>query len=254
MLGVAFTAVFVLGMSGVAEASWLAPQSGVDAWVAASSGSSACCAMIDLRIGDNVSLFASGKTFAASTTAPTPFVLYDIEPWTETPLAERQHPILAMRAFVALAHRRGEQAIISPSALLTRGAVGVCHPRSHEDPHETAFRCGLFSVHTDYLLVQSQRRECDAAKFAAWVKRVASVAKGPVIAELTVVWADPCVTSATIVASYRAALAYTSSFSLWYGCTDWWAPAKPCVSGTRDLASQARIGAQVIAKIAAPPP
>jgi len=250
MLIVMATATFVLIMAVPAAASWLAPASGVQAWQA-NPGSGGCCAMVDLLLGNNVGWFASEKAFAASTTTPPPAVLYDIEPWTFTPLAERQHPIQAMRAFVALAHERGEQAILSPSAQLTKFAVGECAPRSHEDPHDAAFRCGLFAVKGDYLLVQSQRRECDPSMFSAWLQRVARVARSKVMAELTVVWADPCVTADNMMASYRAALPYVSDFALWYGCNLAGTETPPCIVGARDLASQAQIGAEFLTQVGA---
>jgi hypothetical protein len=102
----------VLGLSTTAHAANVAPVAGIDAW--GDQG-----ARFDLVVGTGVEQF---KSYAAyeDTGSLYPVVMYDPERWSGTPLNEQRHPQKSMKAFVTLAHERGQTAILAPS----RGLAG----------------------------------------------------------------------------------------------------------------------------------
>jgi hypothetical protein len=190
----------------------------------------------------NVSKFYSYRAFRMSNTT-APIVLYDIEhKRSGVPIREERHPRKFMKAFVALAHARGKQAILAPGKSLGDVPGADC-PRRGETPLHNYLRCHRDSVATDYVLLQAQNIECDANAFEGFVRSAIRSAQAPVLVELTVLFqTNPCVTAPRISRAWSRVQGIDAvrGFALWSARDN----------GLRSWADQVGIGTAALARIA----
>lgn len=174
------------------------------------------------RSGETVTSFWSLEDFALDTNVPPgAWVMYDLEYNESSPATsyELEHPKDALRAFVALAHARGLKVVFAPAPSLVRVPRQTwCPLREGESSPEAFIRCRLAgfaaSIGTDLLLLQSQRLECDLEGYR-WFVRAAALQDPATVAELTVVWPDPCVTPRVLFRAWRSVRPYVAGFALW---------------------------------------
>jgi len=95
------------------------------------------------------------------------WVMYDLEYWAQTPLAEQQNPAAAMRQFGQLAHAHGLKVIEAPGRDL--GLVpGAACPQARENLDHWYLRCdipGAAAATADMLVVQDQVNTTSPAAF-----------------------------------------------------------------------------------------
>ncbi len=207
--------VGLLASPALAE-TWAGPVDAVGAWRVAdlATAGSFFDQPDSMVVGSNVTRFESFAAFEATQSISTKLVMYDIESWRRTPQIEQQYPKRYMRRFVLLAHQRGLVAILAPARNIVAPSLG-CNGRLGETLTEAFIRCGLAGVPADYLLLQSQRLECDLGSFTWFVQQARTQVQGRLLVELTVAWNSPCVTPDAVVNAWNAARPYADGFALW---------------------------------------
>jgi len=95
------------------------------------------------------------------------WVMYDLEYWAATPLAEQQNPAAYMQQFGQLAHAHGLQVIEAPGRDL--GLVpGAACPLTRENLDHWYLRCnipGAAAANADMIVVQDQVNTTNPAEF-----------------------------------------------------------------------------------------
>jgi hypothetical protein len=95
------------------------------------------------------------------------WVMYDLEYWAQTPLAEQQNPAPYMQQFGQLAHANGLNVIQAPGRDL--GLVpGAACPQTRENLDHWYLRCdipGAAAASADMLIVQDQVNTTNPAEF-----------------------------------------------------------------------------------------
>lgn len=149
----------------------------------------------DIQPGQVVSVASiAGLDEVAPNLTPGAWVMYDIERWEFTPLAEQAQPYRAMRSFVRRARAYGFRAILAPGwEFRKRGA--------RRD--------------ADAFVAQVQRVE-DPAKYRAEVCRLAADFDGPLYAELAAN-GKPGHDATGLYRQWRAGRACTQRFAVWAG-------------------------------------
>ncbi len=179
-LPVLITALMSQALAGSVEPTWSVQQ---DKWDATTTG--------EVRQFDDL------ETFRRAIDLPQAVVMYDIEHWRYTPLWQQNHPVVAMKNFVRLAHKRGLRAMIAPS-----GAIRKQHP-------------GWVGIPADYLLVQGQGMQCHPGPFAAAIAGVKDGATGLVIAEVSVMRSRRCDRVRVIRAAIASVQGIADGVSVW---------------------------------------
>jgi hypothetical protein len=167
------------------------------------------------------SFWSLAELRAATDLVPGATVMYDLEynPNSTATVSELRHPRHSLRTFVELAHDRGLRVVFAPSPSLTSvpGQTWCTREAGEDQPH-AFIRCRLpafaASVGTDLLLVQSQRLECDLDTYRSFV-RAAAEQDPATLAELTVVWPDPCVTARVVYRAWRSVRPYVAGYGFW---------------------------------------
>ena len=158
-------------------------------------------------VGGNAVLYPSVRRFVevVATLRAGTTVMYDPEPWGNTPRWEQTHPRRSMRRFVRIAHEHGLRAVLAPA----RGLAGP-------DPLCRVFvRCGYLEIPADAFQLQAQKLECNLDRFRRFVENAERRSASPLIVQLTVAWNDPCVTPRAVRDAWSAARPWADSFALW---------------------------------------
>jgi hypothetical protein len=71
------------------------------------------------------------------------YVMYDPENWAQTPLPEREYPVLAMAQFAHLAHAAGYHVILTPHPNLTTVEGASCHEGPGQTQDQAFLSCGI---------------------------------------------------------------------------------------------------------------
>ena len=204
-------ALAVVALPGVAQAEqWVMPTWGVESVQAHDPTLIPEVWAVDTAGLDGPwRMFKSFHVFSHTKLPVGTGVVYDNEPYGNTPRRELRHPRAYMKAFVQLAHERGLVAMLAPARTIAK------YDRTCDVLAFT--RCGYSRVRADYFLLQSQRLECDLARFGQFVQHATTAARSTLIVELTVAWADECVTVEQVLAAYDVGRGFTDHIALWSG-------------------------------------
>jgi hypothetical protein len=96
------------------------------------------------------------------------WVMYDLEEWSATPLAEQQNPALYMQEFGQLAHAHGLKVIEAPGRDLGLVPGSVCPEVPGENLDHWYLRCNIPAAaarSADLLVVQDQVNTTNPAEF-----------------------------------------------------------------------------------------
>jgi len=96
------------------------------------------------------------------------WVMYDLEYWAQTPLAEQQNPAAAMQQFGQLAHANGLKVIQAPGRDLALAPGAACPPARGENLDHWYLRCnipGAAAASADLIVVQDQVNTTSPAQF-----------------------------------------------------------------------------------------
>jgi hypothetical protein len=121
----------------------------------------------------SVLIYNSYAQFAADIAshaiAPTyTWVMYDLEYWSATPLAEQQNPALYMQEFGQLAHANGLKVIEAPGRDLGLVSGGACPETPGESLDHWFLRCnipGAAAAAGDMVVVQDQVNTTNPTEF-----------------------------------------------------------------------------------------
>ena len=148
-------------------------------------------------------------------------VLYDIEKWEATPLAEQQNPRPYMVRFSKLARAHRLFPILAPARDLALVPGGSCLKQQGENLSEAYIRCGLASAdaHAGILVVQSQAEQFNVPAFHDFVARATRQARAgnPRVAVLAQLATAPLGHEASLfqlVAAARSVGGFVQGFSL----------------------------------------
>jgi hypothetical protein len=170
--------------------------------------------------------FTSYATFAADLAAgrlPRSYqaVVYDIEKWGQTPLAEQQNPRVYMLRFSELARAHGLFPILAPARDLVLVPGSACVKRGGENLSEAYIRCGLAGAvaHAGALVVQSQVDQFNVSAFRNFLTAATRQARAanPRVAVLATLATAPLGRSASIyqlVAAARSVAGMVQGYSL----------------------------------------
>jgi hypothetical protein len=123
----------------------------------------------NLLSGQTYSLYyTSLATYQAQTGLPANVqVMYDIEGWTQTPVAEQQNPVGSIQAFAALAHSLGQTVMVTPQPTL----MGISDANQANWPAEMIANVLLPAApYVDSVALQFQRFESNTITYANQVK------------------------------------------------------------------------------------
>jgi hypothetical protein len=177
-------------------------------------------------------IFTSYAAFAADIAAgrlprSDHAVLYDIEKWGATPLAEQQNPRAYMMMFSQLARAHGLLPILAPGRdlVLVRGAP--CVKRGGENLSEAYIRCDLAGAdaHAAALVVQAQVNQSDVRAFHGFLVQAVRQARAgnpgvAVLAQLATAPLGRQASLAELVAAARSVNGLVQGFSLNIRVTD----------------------------------
>ncbi len=96
------------------------------------------------------------------------WVMYDLEYWAQTPLAEQQNPAAYMQQFGQLAHAHGLKVIEAPGRDLALVPGTACPPARGDNLDHWYLRCdipGAAAADADLLVVQDQVNTTNPAEF-----------------------------------------------------------------------------------------
>lgn len=170
--------------------------------------------------------FTSYATFAADMEAgllPKSYhaVLYDIEKWGATPLAEQQDPRAYMLRFSELARAHGLLPILAPARDLTLVPGATCVKQGNENLSEAYIRCGLAGAdaHAGAVVVQSQVDQFDVPAFRQFLTLAARQARAgnpgvAVIAQLATAPLGRAASVYQLVAAARSVRGVVQGYSL----------------------------------------
>lgn len=101
-------------------------------------------------------------------------VAFDPEKWSRTPLAEQRHPVKAMQAFIALAHRHHLGSIVAPGRDLSLAPGAPCAKFTGETLDQAFLACGLTfgAVGATYLVLQAAPEESTQSTYVDLVREV----------------------------------------------------------------------------------
>jgi hypothetical protein len=171
-------------------------------------------------------IFTSYAAFAADIAAgrlPSSdhAVLYDIEKWGATPVAEQQNPRAYMRMFSKLARAHGLLPILAPGRDLVLVRDAPCVKRRGENLNEAYIRCDLAGAdaHAAALVVQAQVNQSDVRAFRRFmVKAVRQARAGnpgvAVLAQLATAPLGRPASLAELVTAARSVNGLVQGFSL----------------------------------------
>jgi hypothetical protein len=170
--------------------------------------------------------YTSYATFAADVTAGrvprrNRAVLYDIEMWAQTPLAEQEDPRLYMTRFSELAREHGLLPILAPARDLVLVPGAPCVKQTGENLNQAYIRCGLASADTraSVLVVQSQVDQSDVPEFRGFLSLAARQARAAnphvtVLAQLATAPLGQVASLGQIATAARSVRALVQGFSL----------------------------------------
>lgn len=154
-------------------------------------------------------------------------VLFDIEKWPATPLAEQQNPPAYMVRFSKLARAHGLFPILAPARDLVLVHGASCQKLAGEDVAHAYLRCGLAGAdaHAGALVVQSQVDQSSVSQFHNFVVLAARQARvrNPHVAVLAQLATAPLGRAASLtelVAAARSVSESVQGFSLNVRLTD----------------------------------
>jgi hypothetical protein len=154
-------------------------------------------------------------------------VLYDIEKWSATPLAEQRNPRRYMTKFSSLARSRGLFPILAPARDLLLVPGARCTKQTGENLNQAYLRCDLASADSraGAFVVQSQVNESQAAVFRAFLASATRQARSRnsqvvVLAQLSTAPLGQTVPLHRILAAARAVGGIVQGFSLNIRMTD----------------------------------
>lgn len=154
-------------------------------------------------------------------------VLFDIEKWSATPLAEQQNPKAYMVRFSALARAHGLFPILAPARDLVLVQGASCQKRAGENVAHAYLRCGLAGAdaHAGALVVQSQVDQSSASQFHHFVVLAARQARAgnphaAVLAQLATAPLGRAASLAELVTAARSVSGSVQGFSLNARLTD----------------------------------
>lgn len=171
-------------------------------------------------------IFTSYAAFAADIAAgrlprSDHAVLFDIEKWGATPLAEQQNPKYYMVRFSELARAHGLLPILAPGRDLVLVRGGPCVKRSGEGLSEAYIRCGLAGAdaHAAALVVQAQVNQSDVPAFRGFLVQAVRQARAgnprvAVLAQLATAPLGRPASLAQLVAAARSVSGLVQGFSL----------------------------------------
>jgi hypothetical protein len=148
-------------------------------------------------------------------------VMYDIEKWAGTPVAEQRDPRAYMLRFTALAREHGLLPILAPARDLALVPGGTCAKRPGENLSQAYLRCGLAGAvrHAAALIVQGQVNEFDVTAYRRFIAAAAAQARASdphvaVLAQLATAPLGQPATAAQLVAAARSVARLVQGFSL----------------------------------------
>ncbi len=148
-------------------------------------------------------------------------VLFDIEKWGGTPLAEQQHPQAYMVRFSELARAHGLFPILAPARDLLLAPGAACQKRAGENLNEAYIRCGLArgDAHAGVFVVQSQVDQGQVSmyrQFLALATRQARAANPgvAVLAQLATAPLGRAASLTQLVTAARSVGGFVQGFSL----------------------------------------
>jgi len=177
-------------------------------------------------------IFTSYAAFAAQIAAgrlpgSDHAVLFDIEKWRATPLAEQQNPRYYMLRFSELARAHGLLPILAPGRDLVLAPGASCVKRVGENLSEAYIRCGLASAdaHAAALVVQAQASQFDVQAFRDFLVQAVRQARAgnpgvAVLAQLATAPLGRPASLAQLVAAARSVSRVVQGFSLNIRVTD----------------------------------
>jgi hypothetical protein len=148
-------------------------------------------------------------------------VLYDVEKWAATPIAEQRNPRAYMARFSKLARAHGLVPLLAPARDLALVPGGSCVKRPGENLTQAYVRCGLATADADaaVLVVQSQVDEFDLPVYRSFLAEVARQARAAnprvaVVAELATAPNGQVASLAQLAAAARSVYGLVQGFSL----------------------------------------
>ena len=154
-------------------------------------------------------------------------VLFDVEKWPATPLAEQQNPKAYMAWFSALARAHGLFPILAPARDLVLVHGASCQKQAGEDVAQAYLRCGLAGAdaHAGALVVQSQVDQSSVAQYHRFVVVAARQARAGnphvvVLAQLATAPLGRTASLADLVTAARSVSGSVQGFSLNARLTD----------------------------------
>jgi len=173
-----------------------------------------------------VELFSSIATFRAAESDAKVIpgvrtVAYDLEFFHLTPVAERQNPLVYLRAFALAARASGYQPILIPGRDLVRQPGAACGQPPGVTISQAYLNCGLPGTATNALIyvIQSAPVETNLPALRQLVQQSAAQARHAnpnviVVATLAAAPNGVPVTSSALTAAARAILPYVQGFEL----------------------------------------
>lgn len=177
-------------------------------------------------------IFTSYAAFAADVAAGRlprydHAVLYDIEKWAATPLAEQRNPKAYMMMFSELARAHGLLPILAPGRDLALVPGAACGKRGSENLSEAYIRCDLAGAdaHAAALVVQAQVNQFDVRTFHHFLVQAVRQARAgnpgvAVLAQLATAPLGRPASLAQLVAAARSVNGLVQGFSLNIRVTD----------------------------------
>jgi hypothetical protein len=226
----AFTAAILVGLASPALAApWVAKEGVVRAW--RGTVSDADLARFTMRVqpldywkaGLGLGVwFKDYRQFHGSHLPAGTRVFYDLE--GKSPARQRYHPTRYLGYFAALARARSLVPILSPSRTVVRddrdcGWRWVRYANRIKQARQYArayLYCGLAHVRSRYLLLQSERMECDRRGFLDFVQGAHRQARAKMLVELTVSdFNSGCATASVVQRAWSDALPYAYGYGMW---------------------------------------
>jgi hypothetical protein len=177
-------------------------------------------------------IFTSYAAFAADIAAgrlprSDHAVLYDIEKWGATPVAEQRNPKAYMLMFSQLARAHGLLPILAPGRDLVLVRGGLCTKRRGENLSEAYLRCDLARADAQAaaLVVQAQVNQSDVPAFHNFLVQAVRQARAgnprvAVLAQLATAPLGHPASLAQLVAAARSVNGLVQGFSLNIRVTD----------------------------------